>query len=89
MRFSAKNANFVFRKRNEHEDEKGDSGRDAQPQPGPDRSGAAGGGRGYYDRYLSLPGFRAAKIGVCYRHQLTDELPVEPHDIRMDTVVAG
>lgn len=48
-----------------------------------------GRGRGYYDRYLSLPGFRAAKIGVCYRHQLTDELPVEPHDIRMDTVVAG
>lgn len=48
-----------------------------------------GRGRGYYDRYLSLPGFRAAKIGICYRHQLTESLPVEPHDIRMDAVVAG
>lgn len=48
-----------------------------------------GRGRGYYDRYLSRPEFRAAKIGICYRHQLTEELPVEPHDVRMDEVMAG
>lgn len=48
-----------------------------------------GRGRGYYDRYLSLPEFRAAKIGVCYRHQLEERLPAEPHDIRMDAVIAG
>ncbi len=46
-----------------------------------------GRGRGYYDRYLSLPGIRAATIGVGYAHQLVAELPTEPHDVRMDRVV--
>lgn len=45
-----------------------------------------GRGRGYYDRYLSQEGFRAVKAGVCYRHQLVETLPVEPHDIFMDHV---
>ncbi len=48
-----------------------------------------GRGRGYYDKYLSRKDFRAAKIGVCYLHQLVDELPTEPHDVKMDCVVAG
>lgn len=48
-----------------------------------------GRGRGYYDRYLSQPAFRGAKVGVCYAHQLASEIPVEPHDVRMDLVVAG
>lgn len=47
-----------------------------------------GRGRGYYDRYLSHPEFRAAKIGVCFAHQLADDLPVEPHDMRVDEVIA-
>ena len=46
-----------------------------------------GRGRGYYDKYLSQPGFRAVKVGVCYGHQLVAELPVEPHDVFMDYVV--
>lgn len=46
-----------------------------------------GRGRGYYDQYLSLAGFRAVKIGICFAHQLVDALPAEPHDIRMDRVV--
>lgn len=46
-----------------------------------------GRGRGYYDRYLSLPEIHAVKVGVCYRHQVTDELPVEPHDVAMDYVL--
>lgn len=46
-----------------------------------------GRGRGYYDQYLALAGFRAVKIGVCFAHQLIDTLPCEPHDIRMDGVV--
>lgn len=46
-----------------------------------------GRGRGYYDRYLSLPGLRAVRVGVCYAHQLLAGLPVEPHDVRMDCVV--
>lgn len=47
-----------------------------------------GRGGGYYDRYLSQPGLRAAKVGVCYRHQLVAQLPVEPHDLFMDKVIA-
>jgi 5-formyltetrahydrofolate cyclo-ligase len=54
------------------------------------RAGARmGRGRGYYDRYLSQPGFRAVKIGVCYAHQLVGELPVEPHDVFMDYVITN
>ena len=42
-----------------------------------------------YDRYLAQPGFRAATVGVCYRHQLVDDLPAEPHDRPVGCVVAG
>jgi len=53
------------------------------------RSGARlGRGGGYYDRYLSQPEARAVKIGVCYAHQLAEDLPVESHDVRMDRVVS-
>lgn len=48
-----------------------------------------GRGKGYYDRYLSREGFRAYTVGVCYECQLREALPVEPHDCRMDIVVAG
>ena len=48
-----------------------------------------GRGRGYYDRYLGAPGFRGVRVGVCYAHQLVDDLPVEPHDVRMDRVITG
>lgn len=54
------------------------------------RDGARlGRGRGYYDRYLALPGVRAFCVGVCFAHQLVDALPVEPHDRAMDVVCAG
>lgn len=48
-----------------------------------------GRGRGYYDRYLAQPGFRAVKVGVCFAHQLVGGLETEPHDVPMDLVVAG
>ena len=48
-----------------------------------------GRGRGYYDRYLGVPAFRGFRVGVCYAHQLVDDLPVEPHDVRMDRVITG
>ena len=48
-----------------------------------------GRGRGYYDRYLGDPAFRGFRVGVCYAHQLVDDLPVEPHDVRMDRVITG
>ena len=46
-----------------------------------------GRGRGYYDKYLALPGVHAVKIGVCYAHQLVGELPAEPHDVAMDAII--
>ena len=48
-----------------------------------------GRGRGYYDRYLGDPAFRGFRVGVCYAHQLVDDLPVEPQDVRMDRVITG
>jgi 5-formyltetrahydrofolate cyclo-ligase len=46
-----------------------------------------GRGKGYYDKYLSRNGFRATKIGICYKEQLAEEIPSEPHDILMDCVI--
>ena len=52
------------------------------------KSGARmGRGKGFYDKYLSQKEFRGLKIGVCYNEQIVDELPVEPHDVRMDSVI--
>lgn len=48
-----------------------------------------GRGKGFYDRYLSLPGVRAVRFGVCYPHQLVARLPAEPHDVPMDRVFCG
>ncbi len=48
-----------------------------------------GRGRGYYDKYMAQAGFRAYKAGVCYPHQVVGELPVEPHDILVDTLCTG
>lgn len=46
-----------------------------------------GRGKGFYDKYLSRNGFRAIKIGVCYKEQLAEKIPSEPHDILMDCVI--
>ena len=45
-----------------------------------------GRGRGFYDRLLkSTP--HAVKVGVAYGFQLLDEIPVEPHDVKMNLVI--
>ena len=45
-----------------------------------------GRGRGFYDRLLkSTP--NAMKVGVAYDFQLLDKIPVEPHDVPMDSVI--
>ncbi|MFI3269579.1 MAG: 5-formyltetrahydrofolate cyclo-ligase, partial [Rikenellaceae bacterium] len=46
-----------------------------------------GRGRGYYDRYLARPDFRATTMGVGFSHQLLRELPTEPHDRTLDRIV--
>lgn len=44
-----------------------------------------GRGKGYFDRYLE--NFKGLKIGLCFKVQLTNKLPCDPHDIKMDWIV--
>ena len=46
-----------------------------------------GRGGGFYDKYMSLPGFRAHKTGIAFGCQIFDSLPTDPHDIKVDEVV--
>ena len=51
------------------------------------RGNRLGRGKGYYDRFLPLLPTRVYKIGVCFPFQLLDFIPMEEHDISMDTVI--
>ena len=46
-----------------------------------------GRGGGFYDKYMSLNGFRAYKIGIAYSIQIFDSLPCDAHDIKVNEVV--
>jgi 5-formyltetrahydrofolate cyclo-ligase len=46
-----------------------------------------GHGKAYYDKFL--PGTRAFTVGACFTEQLVDELPLEPHDVRLNRVIAA
>jgi 5-formyltetrahydrofolate cyclo-ligase len=48
-----------------------------------------GRGGGYYDRCLAQPGLHARKLGVCFARQLVPTVPLEPHDQRVDRVIAA
>ena len=51
-----------------------------------DRAGnRLGYGKGHYDRVLA--GTPGQKIGIAWEMQVVTEVPAEPHDVRMDTVV--
>ena len=45
-----------------------------------------GRGKGYYDRLLPKLS-KAYKIGICFPYQLVAEVPTEPTDIQMDSVI--
>jgi 5-formyltetrahydrofolate cyclo-ligase len=49
--------------------------------------GRLGRGGGFYDRFLA--GFQGVKVGVCFPELVVDEIPMEPHDIRMDFVATS
>ncbi len=53
------------------------------------RGGRIGRGRGFYDRVLEKARVGAVKLGVCFGYQLVDAVEMEPHDIRMNGVIAG
>lgn len=44
-------------------------------------------GKGYYDRILSKKRKDAKAIAVAYEFQVVDEVPTEPHDIKMDMII--
>lgn len=44
-------------------------------------------GKGYYDRYLF--DLEVYKIGVCFREQINEKIPVDTYDIKMDEVIVG
>ena len=46
-----------------------------------------GRGKGYYDRFLAKLHSKVSTVGLAFDVQLTDLLPVEPHDVKMDLVV--
>jgi 5-formyltetrahydrofolate cyclo-ligase len=46
-----------------------------------------GRGGGFFDRLLAGPAAAAYKLGVCFDFQFLESIPIEPHDIVMDTVV--
>lgn len=48
--------------------------------------GRLGRGKGFYDRFLPLVN-NAYKIGLCFPFQITDSLPTDSHDIKMDEVI--
>ena len=51
-----------------------------------DRQGhRIGSGGGYYDRYLAQT--NAIRIGLAYDFQLLENIPTEPHDLKMDWVI--
>jgi 5-formyltetrahydrofolate cyclo-ligase len=53
------------------------------------RGGRIGRGKGFYDGILANARPNAIKLGVCFQHQIVDEIIMEEHDIRMNEVIAG
>ena len=43
-------------------------------------------GGGYYDNFL-LQYPLAYKLGICYPFQKVEQIPLEPHDVKLDDVL--
>lgn len=51
-----------------------------------DRAGnRLGAGKGYYDRFLA--GMKAPKIALAFAFQIVEQVPIVPHDQRVDMIV--
>ncbi|MBF0571830.1 MAG: 5-formyltetrahydrofolate cyclo-ligase [Candidatus Omnitrophica bacterium] len=48
-----------------------------------------GRGAGYYDRFLSILPQTVTTVGLAFDFQLTDCLPTEAHDMRLNQIIAG
>jgi 5-formyltetrahydrofolate cyclo-ligase len=48
-----------------------------------------GRGAGYYDRFLSILPKTVSTVGLAFDFQLTESLPTEAHDMRLQQIIAG
>jgi 5-formyltetrahydrofolate cyclo-ligase len=48
-----------------------------------------GRGAGYYDRFLSTLPKHVTTVGLAFDFQLTESLPTEAHDMRLQQIIAG
>ena len=48
-----------------------------------------GRGKGFYDRFLEKLDPKIPKIGLAFKFQIVDKVPLEPHDIQLDYVLTG
>ena len=48
-----------------------------------------GRGAGYYDRFLSVLPETTITVGLAFDFQLTESLPTEAHDMRLQQIIAG
>lgn len=46
-----------------------------------------GRGKGYYDKYMSQDGFRAYRIGYCFKEQIVENIPCEKHDVKVQEML--
>jgi 5-formyltetrahydrofolate cyclo-ligase len=46
-----------------------------------------GRGFGFFDRLLAHRAALAIKIGIAFRFQIVESLPLESHDVKLDLVV--
>ena len=46
-----------------------------------------GRGKGFYDRLLGDPLFRARKVALAWEWQIAEQIPTEDHDVTMDLIV--
>jgi 5-formyltetrahydrofolate cyclo-ligase len=46
-----------------------------------------GRGFGFFDRFLAHRAALAIKIGIAFRFQIVESLPLESHDVKLDLVV--
>lgn len=49
--------------------------------------GRLGYGAGYYDRFLKLIPDKAHKLGIAYKYQLLDNIPMDEHDMFIDEII--
>ena len=60
------------------------------PGVGFDKDGnRLGRGKGWYDKFVGMLGYRPFLIGVCFKEQIIEDIPHENFDIQVNEVVGN